>query len=208
MTYPSQLQQMLGGNYVVTNLGASGATLQKKGDSPYWNRPQFQTLIQNKWDIVIIMLGTNDAKDKGSGGPPNWTHDCAGSDPLANCAFATDYGALVAQVRALGNPKIYIMIPPPLMQAGAIGANQTVINSVFPTIVPLINAQNKLPNPPINVFSAMGGVPDWQSRFPNRCALESPWPDCKYWCDTQSCDQCHPNDDGYKVLANTVHQAL
>jgi len=207
-TYPAQLQQLLGGGYVVTNLGACGSTLQKKADSPYWNRPQYQTLIASKWDVVIIMLGTNDAKDKGSGGPSNWPHDCAGSDPLASCAFAEDYASLIAEVRTLGNPKIYIMVPPPLMQQGAIGANQTVINSVFPTIVPLINKQDKLSFPPIDIFGAMGGVSDWHTRFPAKCNLESPWPDCKYWCDTQSCDQCHPNDQGYAIMSAAVHKAL
>jgi hypothetical protein len=53
------------GKYCVTNLGKSGATLQKapKADAPYWKTNQFQTLIKNKWDIVVVMLGTNDAKD-------------------------------------------------------------------------------------------------------------------------------------------------
>ena len=45
-TYPSQLQRLLDarspGMYEVTNLGASGATLQRGGDSPYWQRPQFK----------------------------------------------------------------------------------------------------------------------------------------------------------------------
>jgi hypothetical protein len=75
-TYPAQLQILLGDEYAVTNLGACGSTLLKKGDSPFWLRPQYTTLINNKWDIVTIMLGTNDAKDPGSGGPNNWQHDC------------------------------------------------------------------------------------------------------------------------------------
>ena len=66
MAYPQQLQGMLDPSaYAVTNLGACGSTMQKAGDSPYWQRPQYQTLIGNKWDIVVIMLGTNDAKDPG-----------------------------------------------------------------------------------------------------------------------------------------------
>lgn len=35
-------------------------------------RPQYKTLTSNTWDILIIMLGTNDAKDPGDGGPNNW----------------------------------------------------------------------------------------------------------------------------------------
>ena len=78
-TYPAQLQIMLDtaygpGVYAVTNLGACGSTMQKapNGDSPYWQRPQYTTLTQNKWDILVILLGTNDAKDPIDGGPNNW----------------------------------------------------------------------------------------------------------------------------------------
>ena len=71
--YPSQLQDLLdaeygSGAYNVTNFGESGATMQKKGDSPYWERASFPKLVAETWDIVVIMLGTNDAKDEGSGG--------------------------------------------------------------------------------------------------------------------------------------------
>ena len=40
----------------------------KVSNSPYWKRPQFKALTANKWDIIIIMLGTNDAKDPGDHG--------------------------------------------------------------------------------------------------------------------------------------------
>ena len=58
-TYPFQLQIALDreygwGHYSVTNLGACGSTMLKGADSPYWKRPQFQTLVNNTWDIVTI----------------------------------------------------------------------------------------------------------------------------------------------------------
>ena len=54
----------------------------------------------------------------------------------------------------------------------------------------------------------MGGVPDWQSSFPDGCTLNSPWPACPWWCDAQHCDQCHPNDSGYAHLAQLVKSGL
>ncbi len=39
-TYPSQLQDLLGDGYAVTNLGACGSTMLKHGNSPYWLRPE------------------------------------------------------------------------------------------------------------------------------------------------------------------------
>ena len=46
------------GKYSVTNLGACGSTMCKKANSHFWKRPQHNTLIQNKWDVIVIMLGT------------------------------------------------------------------------------------------------------------------------------------------------------
>jgi lysophospholipase L1-like esterase len=90
-TYPFRLQMLLDkahgwGKYVVSNLGACGSTMLRKGDSPYWLRPQFQALMSGEWDIVTIMLGTNDAKDHSHPGfsrepkdnASDWQHDCEG----------------------------------------------------------------------------------------------------------------------------------
>ena len=33
----------------------------KVSNSPYWKRPQYKALTAGKWDIIIIMLGTDDA---------------------------------------------------------------------------------------------------------------------------------------------------
>jgi hypothetical protein len=54
------------------------------------------------------------------------------------------------------------------------------------------------------VHSALGGVPNWQETFPNGCGLNTPWPACPWYCDKQSCDQCHPNDSGYFRLASAM----
>jgi lysophospholipase L1-like esterase len=213
-TYPAQLQILLGEEYVVTNLGACGSTMLKKSNSPYWDRPQYKTLIENKWDIITIMLGTNDAKDPGDHGPNNWLHNCGGVDntKITGCSFAADFAAMIAEVRTLGTqpdgPDIYIAIPPPLMEQYSIGANQTVINSVYPILIPLIGKANKIENAPIDVYSGMGGVVDWESQFPESCQLHSPWKPCAWWCDQQSCDQCHPNNDGYAHMATIFDAAL
>lgn len=197
--YPEQLLELLEnqtstkGKYCVTNMGESGSTMQKSphGDSPYWKRNSFKTLSENKWDIVVIMLGTNDAKDacgqpasyckanvNGSccnwphSGQTNWTQDCSNMD----CPFVTDYNAMVSLVKTLGTtaagPVIYTAIPPPLMTGGSPGSptkpygmNQTIINDFFPALIPKINAANKLPHPTIDVFSALGGSANLECGF-------------------------------------------
>jgi hypothetical protein len=42
------------------------------GASPYWKSATYKALVANKWDVIIVMLGTNDARDVGSGGPEHW----------------------------------------------------------------------------------------------------------------------------------------
>jgi len=77
------------------------------------------------------------------------------------CSFAQDYKSMIDLVRTLGTtaagPKIWTATPPPLMAHGAYGMNSTVINTVFQTLVPTINTDNKLANPTIDCFSALGG---------------------------------------------------
>ena len=85
--------------------------------------------------------------------------------------------------------------------------NQTVINSIYPTIVPMIaKANGDLPT--VDVYAGMGGTPTWAVDFPDSCVLDSPWSYCADFCDEQSCDQCHPNDVGYALLANIVHDSV
>ena len=149
-TYPGQLQILLDehqgkGKYSVTNMGACGSMMLKKSCSPFWQRPQYKTLVdpKNKWDIIIIMLGTNDAHNTCSGkghdccsqGTSNWGVDCGGPNAtsLAHCQFADDFTAMVKLVKTLGStpsgPKVYAMTPPPLMSSiPTFPTMQTTIN--------------------------------------------------------------------------------
>jgi len=208
------LQHYLGDAFKVTNLGACGSTMLKGGDSPFWKRPQYSALTANKWDVVVIMLGTNDAKDAGSGGPSNWPHDCTGPDGLS-CPFAKDYAAMIDLVRTLGTspsgPEIYLMIPPPLMQDRAYGMNGTVINHVFPNLVPAIADANGLKGKVIDLFGPLGG--DDQKDWPaGGCTLSTQdKAGCAYYCagaQSWHCDQCHPDDAGYAKMAQIVKQAI
>ena len=59
-SYPAQLQQLLGGRYLVENFGASGHTLQKDANFSYWNHPNFKKSSDFQPDVIFLMLGTND----------------------------------------------------------------------------------------------------------------------------------------------------
>ena len=56
----------------------------------------------------------------------------------------------------------------------------------------------------------MGGSPDWASKFPQKCSLATAktYKPCAWWCDAQSCDQCHPNNNGYTEMATLMKAGL
>ncbi len=62
-SYPAQLGKLLGNDWEVENFGLSGATMLKKGDLPYMESEEFDQAISFAPDVVIIKLGTNDAKN-------------------------------------------------------------------------------------------------------------------------------------------------
>lgn len=98
--YTDDLWLMLGGNYEVGNFGVNGATVYLNSTNPYINTPAFQAAEQFKPQIVVIMLGTNDAN-------PSLNE--------TNSAFIADYTKLIAQFQNLtGKPKIWIALPPPI----------------------------------------------------------------------------------------------
>ncbi len=66
--YPAQLQRILGSAYQVKNFGVSGSTMLRKGNWPWSNHSYGKDMARYQPDIVVIMLGTNDAK------PVNWKY--------------------------------------------------------------------------------------------------------------------------------------
>lgn len=120
MSYPSQLQGLLGSQWVVRNFGVSARTLLRKGDLPWWNEPAYKDAQKFKPDVVIIMLGTNDTK------PQNWVH---------KDDFYTDYSDLVDVFAKLpSHPSIYVCRPCPVPKPGNYGINEANIQREIPLI--------------------------------------------------------------------------
>jgi len=139
-SYPTQLQQMLGEGWNVQNFGKKSATLMKSGSLPYWNTVPFIPSHDFNPDIVIIMLGTNDAK------PGNWVN---------NASFVSDYTALIESYKTLDSqPSIYICYPPPVYAVVAGITDTRIKNEVIPHIAkvssdtgtPVIDIYNTLKN--------------------------------------------------------------
>ena len=106
--YPCDLMNKLGDDYVLCNFGISATTVTLASESSYMDSTLFQSALDFKPDIVIIMLGTNDAR-------PNLF-------PF-NSTFVDDYITLINAFQKLSHsPEIWLVLPPPIFddQSGAI----------------------------------------------------------------------------------------
>ena len=136
--YPEELQKMLGDGYEVGNFGVAGSAVTKGSDFPYMNQSEFQRAKDFQPQVVIIMLGTNDAKDV--------NYDNLGS-------FTGDYEEIVNFYDALPNDQqIYLVVPPPIYDNTLGLDNSNLEQSVIPMIEQV--ADNK-DLPTIDVNSVM-----------------------------------------------------
>jgi uncharacterized repeat protein (TIGR02543 family) len=67
-SYPAVLQRMLGPRFLVGNFGKHGATVCSFTSLSYTDTERFQKSIDFKPDIVVTLVGTNDALKKNWGG--------------------------------------------------------------------------------------------------------------------------------------------
>ena len=78
-------------------------------------------------------------------------------------------------------PDLYLMISPPLYQELRYGINHTVINEIFPQLIPMIAQNLSLENDKsvdvIDIFNTLGGADLTQPQM--------------------FADLCHPNNEGY-----------
>ena len=144
--YPYDLWMLLGtSEYTVRNYGAGATTVSLDSETPYMNTSVFQSALYFQPDIVIIMLGTNDAQPA--------LH-------LYNTSFVGDYVKLVAAFQELSsNPKIWVVLPPPIFsdQGG-----KTSPEYFKHTIIPDIKqAANETHLSIIDVYSALASYPDY-----------------------------------------------
>lgn len=98
-SYPVQLGDLLGEEYIVKNFGVSGATLLFEGNKPYVETKAFAAMMEFKPEIAFIMLGTNDSK------PINME--------LLEENYIDDYNSLIDSILTISPEcKIITMTPP------------------------------------------------------------------------------------------------
>ena len=127
--WPAQLGDLLGGGYNVINRGRSGFAMLKSarwGDGStrsYWDTDTYQYAKNDRPDILILALGTNDSA---------W-------DVWSNAqSFRNDYIDMINEFKAINNNvKVYACFPPYIYDAGQ---NNTLEQYVIPAIQQAANA--------------------------------------------------------------------
>lgn len=140
--YPDRLGKMLGDNHTVGNFGVGGSTVSLQFRKPYLKQSECQDAINFEPDIVVIMLGTNDAY----------------LSPQQRSNFTDDYKELVASFQGLpSEPEIFIVAPPPVFD-NDMGLNATVLVN---DVTPLVNqTANDLCLPLIDMYTPFVDHPE------------------------------------------------
>ena len=142
--YTAKLQLLLGTKYIVGNFGVSGSAVSLKSTKPYMNQTAFKKAEEFEPKVVVIMLGTNDARPSLS---------------QFDESFEADYTSLVSSFQDLeSNPQILVVKSPPIFTDNPDFSNTILANTLFPHID---NIANRLNVPTINVYNAFGDHSDY-----------------------------------------------
>ena len=146
-TYPSQLGDMLGSNYIVQNFGDSGKGVLKNcsdnGNNPtsYWDSSQFTSSKSFAPDYIFIMLGSNDAKDI------NWKKSGNKNQ------FVSDYKEMIAAYKALPSHPTVVIATPPTAYENSFGVPDSVISGEMNVLVKQLAAATGCTVIDINAFT-------------------------------------------------------
>jgi lysophospholipase L1-like esterase len=135
----------LGDNYELRNFGVGATTVTLVSDTPYMETMAFQDVLAFKPDLIIIMLGTNDAQ------PSLFQY---------NHTFVDDYITLIQAFQKLSSkPKVWLVLPPPIFS----DKSGTISPEYFEqTILPSIKqVANKTSLPVVDVYSLLIDYPEY-----------------------------------------------
>lgn len=141
--YPAQMQTMLGEGYWVRNFGLSARTLMNSGDRPYMKEDVWQEAQDFQPEVVVIKLGTNDAKTA------NWAH---------KAEFTKDFQQMIDALKALpSHPKIFLCTPIPAAKEMWTITDRVIVEEMIP-LINRVAKKNKLTV--IDLHTALTGHED------------------------------------------------
>jgi Lysophospholipase L1 and related esterases len=142
--YPSDLQALLGNASEVKNFGVSGSTVSLGSIEPYLCQNATEATTAYEPSIVVILLGTNDARAD--------VYPCIGN-------FTEDYKQLISQFQQLeSHPKIYLALPPPVYE-NSINISSSHLTSEIIPLVRQVAQENSLPL--IDTYTPLLNHPDY-----------------------------------------------
>ncbi len=135
-SYPDQMQEILGDGYLVCNAGISGSNILKSSSTtfPYWTSSEYTKGKEFQPDIVLMMLGTNDATNR------NWVES---SIPNIREQFKEDYRDLIEEYKALdSDPYIFLVLPMTCYGSGNQDRMTNLTNDIIPALKELAEEEN------------------------------------------------------------------
>jgi lysophospholipase L1-like esterase len=136
--YTTDLQTMLGTKFLIGNFGVSGATVLSHTYTPYIDEEAFTNAKEFQPDIVVIMLGTNDARTDSYQSIEN---------------FVENYKNLITELQQISSkPKIFLVKPPPIFPNDLDLNPESFRDGVIPRIE---QVANELGLTVIDVYSAL-----------------------------------------------------
>jgi lysophospholipase L1-like esterase len=142
--YPDYLQALLGNGSQVGNFGVSGSTVSLGSIEPYLHQNATKVATAFQPNVVVILLGTNDAR----------------ADVYPYTAnFIKDYKMLISQFQQLEcNPKIYLALPPPVYENNINISSSHLTENIIP-MVRQVAQENGLPL--IDTYTPLLNHPDY-----------------------------------------------
>lgn len=115
--YTLFLWEQLDSGYLLSDFGVGGTTASMDSEKPYMNESAFQLAQSFQPNVVIVMLGTNDA----------------GLD-VSPESFTQDYTTLVETFKGLQTkPAVFIVQPPPIVNSTTL-SNAKLTHTIIPAI--------------------------------------------------------------------------
>lgn len=180
-SYPSVLQVMLGDSFTVKNFGKAGYTLTET-DMWYQATNEFKAAYASEPDVVLIGLGTNDAK------AANWRYEQS-----PGVSFVNAYLSFIKLFLELpSSPQILVLMPVRQLESDpGEWPDPTIINSEIPPLIYQVSNN-----------TGIAVVAQHKLFFPSKQDQELGFSANPDLYD----DAIHPNDAGYLLMAGLVAQ--
>lgn len=169
--YPADLQTLLGSGSTVGNFGYNGAAVNFFADRTYYFSDEYRAARAFLPTTVIIMLGTNDARTNLN-------------DSIGN--FTGNYEYMIEHMingtrRFTSQPRIFLVIPPPLFENNLNLTSTTFKEEIIPCIH---QVASEMGLPLIDVYTPLVNHPEDFS------------------------DGVHPNAQASQIIANTIYKGI